>query len=110
MSTLNSGFEVIFMTPQSRRHKGDYVTDAVIEQAGKLGIKSVTKRSDMEGTGLSGHTHAAHFFELADQPVELMYVLDGDTADRLIRAVDEAGIYVFCVRRPVEYGQLGSKN
>lgn len=109
MNTLKTGFEVIFITPQSRRHEGEYVTDAVIEQAEALGIKSVTKRTDMEGTGLSGHTHAAHFFELADQPVELMYVVDGDTADRLIRAVSDAGIYVFCLRRPVEYGQLGTK-
>lgn len=109
MSTLKTGFEVIFITPQSRRHKGEYVTDAVIGQAENLGIKSVTKRTDMEGTGLSGHTHAAHFFELADQPVELMYVVDEDTAGRLIQAVSNAGIYVFCVRRPVEYGQLGDK-
>lgn len=110
MSLLKSGFEVIFITPQSRRHDSHYVTDAVIKHAENLGIKSVTKRTDMEGTGLSGHTHAAHFFELADQPVELMYVVDADTADRLIQAVSDAGIYVFCVRRPVEYGQLGEKD
>lgn len=109
MSTLQSGFEVIFITPQSRRHGGQYVTDAVIEQAGKLGITRVTKRTDLQGTGFSGHTHAAHFFELADQPIELMYVLEGRAAERLIQAVADAGIPVFCVRRAVRFGQLGEE-
>ncbi|MFC3283440.1 DUF190 domain-containing protein [Litchfieldella rifensis] len=108
MKTLQAGYEVIFMAPQSRRHKGKRATDAVVECARALGIRRMTRRLDVEGAGENGHLHSAHFFELDDQPVELMYVLEDDLAERLIDAVDQAGIPVFCLRRRVEYGHLGN--
>ncbi|EKF76076.1 hypothetical protein A11A3_01240 [Alcanivorax hongdengensis A-11-3] len=107
MNKLKTGYEVIFIAPQNRRHEGKLVTDRVIEEAEKLGLHRVTKRSDLEGTGHSGHTHAAHFFELADQPIELIYLLDDATADKLITAVDAAGIPVFCVQWQAAFGELG---
>ena len=110
MSKLKPGYEVIFIAPQNRRHHGKLVTDLVIDAAEKLGLHRVTKRSDLEGTGHSGHTHAAHFFELADQPIELMYVLGEEQAEALITAVDEADIPVFCLRRPAAYGLLGPES
>ncbi|GGX82649.1 hypothetical protein GCM10007160_07590 [Litchfieldella qijiaojingensis] len=108
MKTLQAGYEVIFMAPQSRRHKGKRAIEAVAECARDLGIRRMTRRVDVEGTGENGYLHSAHFFELDDQPVELMYVLDDDLAERLIDTVDQEGIPVFCLRRRVEYGHLGS--
>ncbi|MDX1803401.1 MAG: DUF190 domain-containing protein [Alcanivorax sp.] len=107
MSKLKPGYEVIFIAPQNRRHHGKLVTDLVIEEAEKIDLHRVTKRSDLEGTGHSGHTHAAHFFELADQPIELIYLLDEASADALIKAVDAAGIPVFCVKWQAAFGELG---
>ncbi len=109
MRELQRGFELVFMAPQSRRHRGKGVIDTVIEQAHALGITRMTKRIAAEGAGSNGQVHSAHFFELADQPIELAYVLDVDLADRLIDAVDRQGIHVFCLRRPVDYADLGRK-
>lgn len=101
------GFEVIFIAPRSRRYDGQPVLDAVAKLARSQGIKRMTRREDAEGIGLGGHAHSAHFFEQADEPQELMFVLDGGEADKLMRAVEDAGMQVFCVRRQIDYWQYG---
>lgn len=100
------GFEVIFMAPRSSHYHGKPVLDAVVEIAKSHDIKRHTRRVDAEGTGASGHTHSAHFFELADEPEELMFVLDGEKADELMRAVKAEQLHVFCIRRTIEYWEL----
>jgi len=102
------GFEVIFIAPRSRGHGGMPVLDAIVSLARELGIERMTRRVDTEGLGASGHTHSAHFFELADEPEELMFVLDGGEADALIRAVEDSGMHVFCLRRAIDYWTFGS--
>lgn len=103
---MQDGYEVIFIMPMNRRQSGKLVSEWIEDKARELGITRMTKRTDTEGIGAHGH-HSAHFFELADQPVEIMFVLDKAEADRLIDSIGNAGINVFCVRRPVQYGQLG---
>lgn len=100
------GFEVIFIAPRSRRHHGKSTLDAIAAIARKQGIKRMTRRVDAEGTGAHGHMHSAHFFELADEPEELMFVLDGDEADKLVSAVRDDRMHVFCLRRQIEYWQF----
>lgn len=103
------GFEVIFIAPRSRRHEGASVMDAIVDVASRNGIGRYTRRDDAGGVGANGHTHSAHFFEATDEPEELMFVLDGGEADTLVRSVEDAGIHVFCVRRAIDYFQLGDQ-
>lgn len=103
------GFEVIFMAPRSRKHDGKPVIDAVADLARAQGVTRMTRRVDAEGVGSNGHTHSAHFFELADEPEELMFVLDGGEADALIRAVEDKALPVFCVRRAIDYWRFGEQ-
>ena len=103
---MQSGYEVIFISPQNRRHGGSRVSEWIIARARDLGIQKVTRRLDTEGTGSGGRLHSWHFFEQADQPEEIMFVLDEATADQLIEAVTQAGVHVFCLRRPVAFGEL----
>lgn len=101
------GLELIFMAPRSRRHTGMPVLDAVAKLARSHGIERMTRRMDSEGTGADDHSHSAHFFELTDEPEELMFVLDSGKADTLVRAVEEQDMYVFCLRRSIDYWQFG---
>jgi len=110
MNRLESGYEVIFILPESRRHNGKRVYDLVVEMAIDLGITRMTKRSDAEGMGEDGKLHSAHFFDLADQPIELMYAMNESQAERFISAIEETGAPVFCICRPVYYGQLNGHN
>ena len=101
------GFEVIFIAPRSRRHEGEPVLDKIVALAHAQDITRHTLRDDAGGVGVNGHAHSAHFFEATDEPQELMFVLDGGEADKLMRAVEEAGMKVFCVRRQIDYWQFG---
>ncbi|MES1956307.1 DUF190 domain-containing protein [Salinisphaera hydrothermalis] len=101
------GLEVIFMAPRSRRHRGKPVLDSVAAIAKSHGIRRHTRRVDAEGAGASGHTHSAHFFELADEPEELMFVLEGDKAEELMRAVEAEALHVFCICRTIDYWEFG---
>lgn len=104
------GFELVFMAPRSRRHNGKPVIDVMTGIARAQGIKRYTRRINTEGIDPSGHTYSSHFFELADEPEELTFVLDGDQAERLLRTVKAEDIHVFCMRRPIDYWQFGAAN
>ena len=103
-----NGFEVLFMAPEGRRHQGNQVLDRVISLASELGINRYTRRLDTEAQGQNGRTHSAHFFELADRPEEVMFVLDDHQCTELIDAVTASELPLFCLKRPIEYWQLGS--
>ncbi|SPJ32467.1 DUF190 domain-containing protein [Kushneria phyllosphaerae] len=109
MNRLKSGYEVIFIVTESSRYNGKRIYDLVTETAGELGITRMTRRSDVEGVGEDGRLHSAHFFELADQPIELMYAMGEEEADRFITAVEDTGAPVFCICRPVHFGQLNEQ-
>ncbi|WP_110673947.1 DUF190 domain-containing protein [Salinicola sp. RZ23] len=110
MQRLKSGYEVTFIVPESRRHEGKRVVDLVTDTAEAHGITRMTWRRDVEGVGEDGRMHAAHFFELADQPVELIYALGEEAAERFIDAIEATGAPVFCLCRPVHFGQLNEHN
>ncbi|MCX2524972.1 hypothetical protein [Larsenimonas rhizosphaerae] len=103
-----NGFEVLFMAPEGRRHQGEQVLEKVISLASELGINSYTRRLDTEAQGQNGRTHSAHFFELADRPEEVMFVLDDHHCNELIKVVTAAELPLFCLKRPIEYWQLGA--
>lgn len=101
------GFEIIFIAPRARLHDGRPVLDAVADLARIQGITRMARRETTQGVAADGHGHSAHFFELTDEPQELMFVLDGGEADKLLRAVEDSGVKVFCVRRQIDYWPLG---
>ncbi|MDX1802376.1 MAG: DUF190 domain-containing protein [Marinobacter sp.] len=105
---MEPGYEIIFIAPQNRRHEGTRVIELVIDKAHELGIRQYTKRMDSEGQGQHGKMHSAHFFELADQPVEVVFVLDERLGGQLMDAVEATGAHVFCIRKPVEFGEFGA--
>lgn len=105
---MEAGYEILFITPQNRRHHGKLVTDLLVDTAHELGIDRMTQRMDSEGQGHTGHLHSAHFFELADQPVEILFIVEETTGDELIKQIEAQQIPVFCVRKHVEFGNLGA--
>lgn len=105
---MKKGYELLFMAPGTRRHKGKPTLDAIIEIAASCDIHRYTRRVDADSKGFRGHSHSAHFFELADEPEELMFVLGEDRTDALLHAVEAEAVNVFCVRRPIEHCHFGN--
>ena len=99
------GFEVIFIAPKARQHADEPVLDHIARLAAGQGLERYTRRDDTAGA--AGHPYGPQFFDAGQAPEELMFVLDGGESDSLLRAVEEADIPVFCVRRQIDYWQLG---
>lgn len=102
------GDELIFMAPRSRRHGRELVLDAVIRIAREHGVTRHTRRTDTESIGIGGRSHSAHFFELADEPEEVCFILANGKTDELMQAVNAEGLCVFCIRREIEFFQFGA--
>jgi len=93
-----------FYTEQNRKHHGRPLAEWLLDEARRLGVAGATLLHAAEGFGRAGRLHAAHFFELADQPVEVSMAVSPEVADRFMARLREEGISVFYVRIPVEFG------
>ncbi|WP_374509799.1 DUF190 domain-containing protein, partial [Niveibacterium sp.] len=93
-----------FYTEQNRKHHGRPLAEWLLDEARRLGVSGATLLHAAEGFGRAGRLHAAHFFELADQPVEVSMAVSPEDADRMMARVREEGIKLFYMRIPVEFG------
>ena len=65
--------------------------------------------SGVESFGADGHRHSARFFELADQPMEIVMAVTEEQADRLFERIRTIDTKIFYIKIPIEYGQLGKQ-
>lgn len=103
---MKKGYQISFMAPRSQHHHGKPMLDAIIAIAKAHGIRRYTLRTDTESVGQDGRTHASRFFELSDEPEELLFILGMHKSEMLLEAVRAEAMHVFCIRRPIEFGHL----
>jgi hypothetical protein len=65
-------------------------------------------RTAETGFGRDGAWYSAHFFELAEQPVKVSMAVSENEAKALIGAIEKAGLQIFYVKIPVEFGVTGA--
>ena len=102
-----NGYQITFFTQQDHRHKGKPIGDWLIRLARELGLRGATLVAAGEGLGHHGKIHSAHFFELADQPQEVVMALSVEETDRVFDRLKAEGIHLFYVKVAVEFGTLG---
>lgn len=103
------GYQVTFCTDESRRLGRKPMSQWLMDTIKSLGINGATMTAGVEGVGRDGKLHSAHFFELADQPIEVMVAVDEQQCAQLFATLDREQANVFYIKSPVEYGVLGSK-
>ncbi|WP_039699281.1 DUF190 domain-containing protein, partial [Pseudomonas aeruginosa] len=79
-----------------------------LEEARRLGVRGATALAASEGFGQSGRLHSMHFFELADQPQEILMAVDPEQSERLFESIRQAGVRLFYMKVPIEFGVLGA--
>lgn len=104
------GFLLTFFSAQDRRVDGCAVAPWLLDQAQRLGIAGGTVLAAAEGVGHDRRLHMARFFELADQPIEVQFVLSAAQADLLMAAVAQADVRLFYTRTALEFGVLGQQS
>lgn len=101
------GFQVTFFTQQDRKHGHQPLGEWLLQEARKLGIGGGTLTAASEGFGHDRKLHSAHFFELADQPIEVTVAVSAEEAKRLFERLRDEGVKVFYVNTPIEFGVTG---
>lgn len=101
------GYQITLCTGAGRRHGHLPMAEWLMQTIRALGIRGATMTAGVEGVGRDGRLHSAHFFELADQPVEVMVAVNEAQCEQLFEALQREGADVFYVKAPVEYGVVG---
>ncbi len=101
------GYQVTFYTAQDRRHAGLPVADFLLRVAEQLHLGGATVVPGRDGIGHDGRLHSAHFFELADQPVAVLFAVTPEQNERLFAHLQSEGLELFYVRSAVEFGVVG---
>lgn len=103
-----NGYQVTFFTQQNRTHAGIPVVEWLLQEARRQNLEGATVLAAEEGMGRDRKIHSAHFFELADQPVEITLVLSEAHLQTLFACLQQEKLSLFYVKIPIEYGFSGS--
>ncbi|HET9576859.1 MAG TPA: DUF190 domain-containing protein [Usitatibacter sp.] len=103
-----NGYQVSFITVQAHRHAGRPVGEWLLQLAMEMGLRGATLIPASEGFGKHRRIHSAHFFELADQPVEVVMAVTEEESQRLFERLRREGVHLFYVKSPVEFGEIGN--
>lgn len=102
------GYQLEFFTEQNKKHGHTALHQWLVEAARSHGIRGATVFMGALGFGHHRRMHSAHFFELADQPVEITMVVSEEECDRLIAYLESEKVHLFYVKLPVEFGEIGT--
>lgn len=104
-----NGYQLTFFTQQDQRHQGKPLADWLVRLAKEMGLRGATLIPASEGFGHHRRLHSAHFFELTDQPLEVLMAVSEAEAQRLFDRLRAEGVRVFYVKTPVEFGTTGGE-
>ena len=102
------GYQLTFCTQQERRHDHQQLCQWLLTLAKSMQIRGATLISAQEGLGSHHRLHSAHFFDLADQPVEVTMIVSAEECDALMeRLRNEPDLHLFYAKSHVEFGTIG---
>ena len=103
------GYQLTFFTQQDRKHGCLSLGEWLVQEARKLGVGGATLIAASEGFGHGHKLHSAHFFDLADQPIEITMALSESDVQRLFQRLHDEKINVFYVKMPIEFGMTAER-
>jgi PII-like signaling protein len=103
------GYQIQFLTEQNRRIEHQPASQWLLNLARELGIAGATVYSGVESVGADGRRHSARFFELTDQPVEVMMAVTNGQAEQLFERLRATATRLVYVKSPAEFGELGTE-
>lgn len=103
------GYQLTFFTQQDKRHAGCPLGEWILDSACRLGIRGATLLAATEGFGRRHKLHSSHFFELADQPLEITMAVSEEEAQQLMNLLRQEKVHLFYTKAPIEFGVLGEE-
>jgi PII-like signaling protein len=102
-----NGYQITFFSHQDRQFKGKQIGEWLLQLVKELGLRGASLHAGGESFARGGRMHSAHFFELSDQPVEVLIAVTTEEATRVFDRLKAEGVHLFYVKTPVEFGVLG---
>ena len=101
------GYQLTFFTQQDRSHKGRPLAQWLVDEARAIGIGGATLIPAAEGFGHDKKMRSVHFFELTEQPVQVVLAVTEAESKRLLARIKEEGVNIFVIKTPIEFGMTG---
>jgi len=101
------GYQITFFTQQDKRHGHTPMAEWLMLKARDLGLPGATIVAASEGFGLHRRIHSAHFFELADQPQEVVITATEEQWERLLACLKAEGVRLAYIKCAIEFGTIG---
>ena len=102
-----NGFLITFYTTQNRNYQGQPITEWLFKIAKQMDLSGATVLTATRGLDHHGLVHSAHFFELADQPIQIQFAVTPEQASTLLDYLNSQTIELFYVKTPIEFGFVG---
>lgn len=104
------GIYLKFYVAEKHKHGALCVYEWLLERAREIGIPGGSAFRAIAGFGRRHRLHEDHFFELAgDLPIEVGFVVTAAEAQALFDLIAAAGLSLFYVKVPVEFGITGGR-
>lgn len=103
---MKTGSQLTFFTLRSRRHNGQYISDWLPKLAEQAGIHGVTIADATKGLGHDGKWHSASFFEITDQPIEIIMITDEESCTQFFALLESEKPNLFYTKTAIEYGTI----
>lgn len=104
---MPQGSQITIFASRNTRKGHQQVDEWILETASALGIHGATVVECSEGIDSHGKMHAAHFLELADEPIAVTVVALDENITALLAELGKGGLRLFYTRIPLEFGYLG---
>src|SRR6516225_8078340 len=105
--SMAAGSQLTVYTSRKDKKGHKSAVSWIIDAARAQGVFGVTVLEGYEGLDAHGKLHAAHFFDLADEPAVVLIVADDPSIDALLATLAQGGVDLFYTRSAIEYGSLG---
>lgn len=101
------GFQLIFSTLHNREHtNGENLVEWLKQSAEKFGIQGITVINASQGIGRDGKVYSASFFELAEQPIEVIMNVSEEECATFFAFLAEEKQNIFYTKSSIEYGTI----
>lgn len=98
------GYRIVFSTIRGRKHENEYIKDWLIKKAKELQISGVTVLNAELGYGRDNKIHSSHFFELTDEPEEIIMHVTQKQCDKLFEEISNSKLLIFYSKTKAEFG------
>jgi uncharacterized protein len=105
-----NGYEITFFTEQNKVHHHKPLVQWLLDTCKKLNIKGARVSHHAESVNHLGLHHSAHFFELVDEPISIMFIVSEEQKNAIFNEIRKEKVHIFYCYHQVFFGFTDSED